>query len=326
MQAVPARLRGCGSPVETCRRRRRQVTILDWWRCGEEPRRRLRRGRSQSPTLQGAHPPTSHTRTPSPTMASLRWPSGRGRRISGGDSQEAARSPPEVIADLGRWAMHAAHLGLHRAEAAPPVVVPILPPENHPREEPEPSPSSTIGTSSGNPVHRPVCADTRYGRIGVGVSLVGFAPQPHLPLPWCRRSPLGTQVDSTQNNELKVRTQAMGRQAQLRDEKVGPSQQVRAADIANGDSVTNRGSDQEDYCPWKQELECLANDGLPMAMSGYVLRLLSWRVISLAMPRHLTVWRYLGFLSFATHWVEVLVWHGHPAHLKNQVSTWRCTR
>ncbi|CAN6311176.1 unnamed protein product [Urochloa humidicola] len=158
----------------------------------EEPRRRLRRGRSQSLTLQGAHPPTSHTRTPSPTMASLRWPSGRGRRISGGDSQEAARSPLEVIADLDRWATHAAHLGLHRAEAAPPVVVPILPPENHPREEPEPSPSSTIGTSSDNPVHRPVCADMRYGQIGVGVSLVGFAPQPHLPLPWCRRSPLVT--------------------------------------------------------------------------------------------------------------------------------------
>ncbi|CAN6298984.1 unnamed protein product [Urochloa humidicola] len=23
---------------------------------------------------------------------------------------------------------------------------------------------------------------------------------------------------------------------------------------------------------------------------------------------------------FATHWVEVLIWHGHPAHLKNQVT------
>ncbi|CAO1946496.1 unnamed protein product [Urochloa humidicola] len=51
-------------------------------------------------------------------------------------------------------------------------------------------------------------------------------------------------------------------------EKVDPSQEVPAADIANADSGTNRGADQEDYHPWKEELECLVRDGLPMALRG----------------------------------------------------------
>nr|TKW17582.1 hypothetical protein SEVIR_5G377400v2 [Setaria viridis] len=51
-------------------------------------------------------------------------------------------------------------------------------------------------------------------------------------------------------------------------EKVDPSQEVPAADIANADSGTNRGADQEDYYPWKEELECLVRDGLPMALRG----------------------------------------------------------
>ncbi|OEL24994.1 hypothetical protein BAE44_0013989 [Dichanthelium oligosanthes] len=51
-------------------------------------------------------------------------------------------------------------------------------------------------------------------------------------------------------------------------EKVDPSQEVPAADIANADSGTNRGADQDDYYPWKEELECLVRDGLPMALRG----------------------------------------------------------
>ncbi|KAG2592760.1 hypothetical protein PVAP13_5NG577600 [Panicum virgatum] len=51
-------------------------------------------------------------------------------------------------------------------------------------------------------------------------------------------------------------------------EKVDPSQEVPSADISNADSGTNRGADQEDYYPWKEELECLVRDGLPMALRG----------------------------------------------------------
>ncbi|CAO1942173.1 unnamed protein product [Urochloa humidicola] len=51
-------------------------------------------------------------------------------------------------------------------------------------------------------------------------------------------------------------------------EKVDPSQEVPVADIANADSGTNRGADQEHYHPWKEELECLVRDGLPMALRG----------------------------------------------------------
>jgi len=53
-------------------------------------------------------------------------------------------------------------------------------------------------------------------------------------------------------------------------EKVDPSQEVPAADIAIADSGTNKGADQEDYYPWKEELECLVRDGLPMALRGEV--------------------------------------------------------
>ncbi|TVU36731.1 hypothetical protein EJB05_18676 [Eragrostis curvula] len=51
-------------------------------------------------------------------------------------------------------------------------------------------------------------------------------------------------------------------------EKVDPSQEVPAADSANADSGPNRGADQEEYYPWKEELVCLVRDGLPMAMRG----------------------------------------------------------
>ncbi|ONM36613.1 TBC1 domain family member 8B isoform X2 [Zea mays] len=50
-------------------------------------------------------------------------------------------------------------------------------------------------------------------------------------------------------------------------EKVDPSQEVPATDIANAESGTNRGAEQEHY-PWKEELECLVRDGLPMALRG----------------------------------------------------------
>jgi hypothetical protein len=52
-------------------------------------------------------------------------------------------------------------------------------------------------------------------------------------------------------------------------EKVDPSQEVPATDIANAESGTNRGAEQEHY-PWKEELECLVRDGLPMALRGEV--------------------------------------------------------
>ncbi|KAL6614210.1 hypothetical protein ACP70R_036480 [Stipagrostis hirtigluma subsp. patula] len=50
-------------------------------------------------------------------------------------------------------------------------------------------------------------------------------------------------------------------------EKVDPSQEVPATDSANADSGTHKGS-QEEYYPWKEELECLVRDGLPMALRG----------------------------------------------------------
>lgn len=50
-------------------------------------------------------------------------------------------------------------------------------------------------------------------------------------------------------------------------EKVDPIQEVPATDI---DSGTNRGADQEEHYPWKEELECLVRDGLPMALRGEV--------------------------------------------------------
>jgi hypothetical protein len=53
-------------------------------------------------------------------------------------------------------------------------------------------------------------------------------------------------------------------------EKVDPSQEVPATDIANAESGTNKGADQEEHYPWKEELECLVRDGLPMALRGEV--------------------------------------------------------
>ncbi|TVU02345.1 hypothetical protein EJB05_52129, partial [Eragrostis curvula] len=55
-------------------------------------------------------------------------------------------------------------------------------------------------------------------------------------------------------------------------EKVDPSQEVPAADSANADSGPNRGADQEEYYPWKEELVCLVRDGLPMAMRGETVK------------------------------------------------------
>ncbi|XP_062207358.1 uncharacterized protein LOC133909087 [Phragmites australis] len=51
-------------------------------------------------------------------------------------------------------------------------------------------------------------------------------------------------------------------------EKVDPSQEVPVADSANADSGTHIGVVQEGYYPWKEELECLVRDGLPMALRG----------------------------------------------------------
>lgn len=53
-------------------------------------------------------------------------------------------------------------------------------------------------------------------------------------------------------------------------EKVDPNQEVPGADNANADSGANRGADQQEYYPWKEELECLVRDGLPMALRGEV--------------------------------------------------------
>ncbi|KAL6853718.1 hypothetical protein ACP4OV_019747 [Aristida adscensionis] len=51
-------------------------------------------------------------------------------------------------------------------------------------------------------------------------------------------------------------------------EKVDPSPEVPAADIANADSGAHKGVGQEEHYPWKEELECLVRDGLPMALRG----------------------------------------------------------
>ncbi|KAK3162392.1 hypothetical protein QOZ80_1BG0089020 [Eleusine coracana subsp. coracana] len=51
-------------------------------------------------------------------------------------------------------------------------------------------------------------------------------------------------------------------------EKIDPSQEVPGAYNASPDSGVSRGVDQQEYYPWKEELECLVRDGLPMALRG----------------------------------------------------------
>jgi hypothetical protein len=51
-------------------------------------------------------------------------------------------------------------------------------------------------------------------------------------------------------------------------EKVDPSQEVSAVGNVNTDSGAKGGVDQQKYYPWREELECLVCDGLPMALRG----------------------------------------------------------
>uniref|UniRef100_A0A0E0JQP4 Rab-GAP TBC domain-containing protein n=1 Tax=Oryza punctata TaxID=4537 RepID=A0A0E0JQP4_ORYPU len=51
-------------------------------------------------------------------------------------------------------------------------------------------------------------------------------------------------------------------------EKVDPNQEGPVADSADADSGMNVDANQEGHYPWKEELECLVRDGLPMALRG----------------------------------------------------------
>ncbi|KAG8078411.1 hypothetical protein GUJ93_ZPchr0007g6372 [Zizania palustris] len=51
-------------------------------------------------------------------------------------------------------------------------------------------------------------------------------------------------------------------------EKVDPNQEGPVADSTDADSGVNGVASQEGYYPWKEELECLIRDGLPMALRG----------------------------------------------------------
>ncbi|KAF0891199.1 hypothetical protein E2562_009387 [Oryza meyeriana var. granulata] len=51
-------------------------------------------------------------------------------------------------------------------------------------------------------------------------------------------------------------------------EKVDPNQEGPVADSADADSGMNGDAYQEGHYPWKEELECLVRDGLPMALRG----------------------------------------------------------
>uniref|UniRef100_A0A0D3EVY4 Rab-GAP TBC domain-containing protein n=1 Tax=Oryza barthii TaxID=65489 RepID=A0A0D3EVY4_9ORYZ len=51
-------------------------------------------------------------------------------------------------------------------------------------------------------------------------------------------------------------------------EKVDPNQEGPVADSADADSGMNVDANQEGHYPWKEELECLVCDGLPMALRG----------------------------------------------------------
>ncbi|KAG8054840.1 hypothetical protein GUJ93_ZPchr0001g30942 [Zizania palustris] len=51
-------------------------------------------------------------------------------------------------------------------------------------------------------------------------------------------------------------------------EKVDPYQEGPVADSADADSGMNGNASQQGHYPWKEELECLVRDGLPMALRG----------------------------------------------------------
>ncbi|KAL5228377.1 hypothetical protein ABZP36_016642 [Zizania latifolia] len=51
-------------------------------------------------------------------------------------------------------------------------------------------------------------------------------------------------------------------------EKVDPYQEGPVVDSADADSGMNGDASQEGHYPWKEELECLVRDGLPMALRG----------------------------------------------------------
>uniref|UniRef100_A0A0D9V7I3 Rab-GAP TBC domain-containing protein n=1 Tax=Leersia perrieri TaxID=77586 RepID=A0A0D9V7I3_9ORYZ len=51
-------------------------------------------------------------------------------------------------------------------------------------------------------------------------------------------------------------------------EKVDPNQEGPVPDSADADSGMNGDASQEGHYPWKEELECLVHDGLPMALRG----------------------------------------------------------
>jgi hypothetical protein len=118
-------------------------------------------------------------------------------------------------------------------------------------------------------------------------------PRPHMVQTWTEIRPsLGHIKDMMSSRVKKKQTSADGEYTKIVQhcdtpeeskpsedsddefydvEKVDPSQEVPAADNANADSCANRGAQQEEYCPWKEELECLVRDGLPMALRGEVL-------------------------------------------------------
>ncbi|WVZ68279.1 hypothetical protein U9M48_017238 [Paspalum notatum var. saurae] len=116
-------------------------------------------------------------------------------------------------------------------------------------------------------------------------------PRPHKIQIWSQIRPSLGHIEEMMNSRVKKKQSSSVNEGRTRDElhpdnseeskpsedsddefydveKVDPSQEVSAADIANADSAANRGADQEENCPWKEELECLVHDGLPMALRG----------------------------------------------------------
>jgi len=118
-------------------------------------------------------------------------------------------------------------------------------------------------------------------------------PRPHKIQIWSEIRPSLGHIEEMMNSRVKKKQSSSVNEGYTRDElcpdnseeskpsedsddefydveKVDPSQEVPATDIANADSGTNKGADQEEHYPWKEELECLVRDGLPMALRGEV--------------------------------------------------------
>ncbi|KAJ1286101.1 hypothetical protein BS78_03G327500 [Paspalum vaginatum] len=116
-------------------------------------------------------------------------------------------------------------------------------------------------------------------------------PRPHKIQIWSQIRPSLGHIEEMMNSRVKKKQSSSVNEGRTRDElhpdnseeskpsedsddefydveKVDPSQEVSAADIANADSAANGGADKEENCPWKEELECLVHDGLPMALRG----------------------------------------------------------